>query len=502
MLHKIQKFISRILRINDQTDKTSIAKSQGLQWNHNAKSRTTKPKEEKNDTTAQKRKPTSSRKTNANEKQPRRPDAEKKPRAPKPKRERKSESDVTYTSAQRTKRPLPPIIPSEPCEGKIRFTDIELHPEVLAGIQDLGFSYCTPVQAQAIPTLLQGKDIIGKSQTGTGKTAAFLSAIFDHFVKHPIANAKPGTCRALVLAPTRELAIQIHKDAEAIGKYTGCLNTVVFGGMDHKKQMAILEKNPIDILIGTPGRLLDYIRGGQLRLQNTEVLVIDEADRMLDMGFIPDVTRIVSRLPPAGERHTLFFSATFTPEVMRLTSRWLSNPTTIEIESEHVVTTLITQKFYSVLRENKFHLLLWFLRHEPFERVLVFGNRKDFNFDLTQKLKKANIKCDLLSGDVPQEKRLKVLERFRDGDIRILVATDVAARGIDVKGISHVINYDLPEQAEDYVHRIGRTGRAGVQGTAISFICEYGAYKIEDIEKYIGNPIISEQPTEEMLSEK
>ncbi len=425
------------------------------------------------------------------------PQSKRKPKESKPRQEKPISVPVLAKKVPE----MPKLIEIAPQEGKVRFADLGLHPQILAGFQHLKFEYATPVQAQAIPLLKQNHDIIGKSQTGTGKTAAFLASIFDNFLQNPRSDLKPGMCRALVLAPTRELAIQIGKDADAIGKYTPCTNYVVYGGMDHTKQMKVLESQPIDILIGTPGRLIDYIRGGQLKLQETEVLVIDEADRMLDMGFIPDVTRIVSRMKPAGTRHTLFFSATFTPEVMHLATRWLQNPDTIEIQSDKVVTDLITQKFYSVLREDKFKLLLWFLRHEPYERILVFGNRKDFNSDLTHKLHKAGIKCELLSGDVPQEKRLKVLERFRRGDIKILVATDVAARGIHVDGISHVINYDLPVQAEDYVHRIGRTGRAGASGTSISFICEHGAYMIEDLEKFIGAEIISIQPTEEMLAE-
>lgn len=395
---------------------------------------------------------------------------------------------------------LPALVAPEHEEGKVRFHDLSLRPEIIAATQDLGFKYCTPVQSSSIPTLLEGSDIIGKAQTGTGKTAAFLTAIYNRFLNDPKSKRRPGTCRALVLAPTRELAIQIHKDAEALGKYCGFHNLVVFGGMDHKKQMSALHGRGLDILIGTPGRLIDYMRGGQLKLEDTEVLVIDEADRMLDMGFIPDVTRIVSRLPAPGTRQTLFFSATFTPEVRRLADRWLKNPVTVEIEPESVVAELIDQRFYSVLRDDKFNLLYWLITNEDYTRILIFGNRRDYNSDLAARLQHAGIKCELLSGDVPQEKRLKVLERFRRGEIKVLVATDVAARGIHVDGISHVVNYDLPEQAEDYVHRIGRTGRAGMAGTSISFICEYGAYSIDGIEAFIGHPIQSIQPSEEMIA--
>lgn len=395
---------------------------------------------------------------------------------------------------------MPDLIEVAPEDGKMRFSDLGLHPTILAGIQDLGFKYCTPVQALSIPKLLEGRDVIGKAQTGTGKTAAFLTAIFQHFLINVKPQRKAGGCRAVVLAPTRELAIQIHKDAEEIGKYCGFRNLVVFGGMDHQKQLQSVKDQPIDLLIGTPGRLIDYMQQGALNITEAEILVIDEADRMLDMGFIPDVSRIVNRMPAPGLRQTFFYSATFTREVMSLANRWLKDPETIEIASDKAVTDLIEQRFYSVLRDEKFNLLCWIIKNEDVKRMMVFGNRRDFNSDLAMRLKKMGIVCELLSGDVPQEKRIKVLERFREGTVKVLVATDVAARGIHVSEVSHVVNYDLPDQGEDYIHRVGRTGRAGEKGQAISFVCEYGAYNIEAIESAIGNAIVCEQPTDEMVA--
>lgn len=393
---------------------------------------------------------------------------------------------------------LPELVEVEPQEGKTRFSDLDVAKEVLAGFQDLKFKYCTPIQEKCIPEVLKGQDITGKAQTGTGKTAAFLTSIFTYLLKNPIHKRKDGSCRALVLAPTRELAIQIHKDAEAIGKYCNLNSVVVFGGMDHQKQRKKLNR-PVDILIGTPGRILDFIRSRNLHFDKTEVLVIDEADRMLDMGFIPDVSKIVSRLPHKEKRQTLFFSATLTGDVSRLIDRWLENPICIETEPEQMVTDLIEQKFYSVLKEQKYELLQWIIKNDKVERALIFVNRKTFAESLTKRLRKSQIRCDFLSGDVAQKKRLKILEDFKSGKINVIVATDVAARGIHVEGVTHVFNYDIPYRPEEYVHRIGRTGRAGIKGTAVSFVCEYGAYSMPEIEEFLGEPITCVQPEEDML---
>ncbi|MGN0872064.1 MAG: DEAD/DEAH box helicase [Victivallales bacterium] len=397
--------------------------------------------------------------------------------------------------------PMPELVAPPQEEGKTRFCDLDLAPEILAGTQTLGFQYCTVIQEKCLPYALAGKDLAAKAQTGTGKTAAFLASAMTRLIKNPLPpeSRRPGSCRVLVLSPTRELAIQIHNDALALGKYTSLNNLVIFGGMDHQGQRDSLA-DPIDILVGTPGRIIDYSRSGHLDLSSTEILVIDEADRMLDMGFIPDVRRIVSKLPPAGKRQTMLFSATLEPEVLALVDRWLVEPVSLEAEPEHVVTDLIDQHFYAVMNHQKLSMLLWLIRNEPFERMIIFGNWKEKNIDLVDHLYEYGIKAELLSGDIPQAKRLKILEKFKSGEVKIVVATDVAARGIHIAGISHVVNYDLPDHPEDYVHRIGRTGRAGAKGKSISFVCEYGAYVMPDIEKYAQIEIKTIQPEEEMLT--
>lgn len=419
-----------------------------------------------------------------------------------PKRER-SERPVQVETPDAPKAPKPehPAALKEvpPAEGKVRFLDLPLHEEVQYGVQNAGFEYCTPIQALALPALLERRDLAGKAQTGTGKTAAFLLATFTRFLNNPPeGDRKPGRPRSLVLAPTRELAMQIHKDAEALGVFTGLTSVVVFGGMDHEKQRRSL-RQPVDLVIGTPGRIIDYSRGGDLDLSKVEVLVIDEADRMLDMGFIPDVKRIVAQLPKKGERQTLLFSATLEDHILRFTSDWLADPVVFESEPENMVSENIEQTFFSVLRDEKLALLLHILRTEPYERIIIFGNRKDVNLRLQYDLARFGYDVPVLSGDIPQDKRIKILEKFRAGTEKIVIATDVAARGIHVDNVSLVINYDLPERAEDYVHRIGRTGRAGHTGKSISFLCEYGAYFLPDIEKLLGVQFPSEQPTDEML---
>jgi ATP-dependent RNA helicase RhlB len=418
-------------------------------------------------------------------------------RKPKKRQSKKPQGPAKYQKKVIPKKPDSLIaVPDE--AGKVKFNDLPIHQDILFGLQDIEFKYCTPIQASALPVLLEKHDLTGKAQTGTGKTAAFLIGMIHHIINNPLENRTPGSCRALVLAPTRELAIQIHKDAEALCKYTNLNNLVIFGGMDHKGQRDRLNE-PIDILIGTPGRIIDYSSSRHLNLGKAEFLVLDEADRMLDMGFIPDVRRIVSRLPKPEKRQTMLFSATFDEKIMRLVRNWMVDPVAQEMEPETVVTDLIEQTFYTISRDEKLPLLIWLINHEKVERMLVFGNRKDMNDRLAKNLTAYGVECRQLSGDVPQDKRIKILERFRNGDIKVVIATDVAARGIHVDGISHVINYDLPERSEDYVHRIGRTGRAGETGKAISFACEYGAYALGAIEEYIGHEVKCIQPEEEMV---
>jgi len=395
--------------------------------------------------------------------------------------------------------PMPTFVPPPEEPGKMRFCDLELCPEVLAAVQVLGFLYCTEIQKLCLPFALAGRDLAAKAQTGTGKTAAFLSTLITRFRRHPLeGERKHGAPRALVLAPTRELAIQIHDDAEALARFTDLNCVVIFGGMDHEKQRRELDA-PIDILVGTPGRIIDYSQSGDLDLSKAEVLVIDEADRMLDMGFIPDVRRIVYHLPRPGVRQTMLFSATLEPAVLRLVDSWMKEPEFVESEPQHIVTDLIDQRFYAVLDEQKMAVLLHVIREEKPERMIIFGNRKDKNISIAARLFEYGEDAELLSGDVAQEKRLKILDRFREGKTRILVATDVAARGIHVDGISHVVNYDLPEQADDYVHRIGRTGRAGEHGISISFADEFGSFVLPQLEQYTKCEIKTVQPPLEWL---
>ena len=387
------------------------------------------------------------------------------------------------------------------CEGMTRFIDLPLDKTVQFGIQHAGFEYCTAIQEITMPPLLDNRDLAGKAQTGTGKTAAFLLASFNKLLKNPLDAAQKrenGTPRMVVLAPTRELAMQIHKDASQLGIFTPLNIAVVFGGMDHEKQRAALNCQ-LDVLIGTPGRVIDYSRSGALKLGKVEILVIDEADRMLDMGFIPDVKRIVSQMPPKGKRQTLLFSATLDEKILHLASGWLTEPVVLESEPEKMVSDNINQTFYSVLREEKLALLLHILRTAEYERIIIFGNRKDVNANLQYDLARYGFSVPLLSGDISQEKRIKILEKFRSGKEKIVIATDVAARGIHVDDVSIVINYDLPEQPEDYIHRIGRTGRAGNTGTSVSFLCEYGAYYLPPIEELLGTQFSSILPDAEML---
>ena len=409
------------------------------------------------------------------------------------KKEKKPQSAAPQKVPRKVKEPMPELVPPPEAEGKVSFFSLDLAPEIKAAAQTLNFQYCTPIQEQSLPHAIAGKDLAAKAQTGTGKTAAFLASSMSYCLKNPLPpeKRKEGSCRVLVLSPTRELAIQIKNDADGLARYTDLNNLVIFGGMDHQGQREALS-TPVDILVGTPGRIIDYSRSGHLNLRNTEILVIDEADRMLDMGFIPDVRRIVSQLPPAGMRQTMLFSATLEPEVLRLVDSWLIDPVSLEAEPDQIITDLIEQKFYAVTSDQKLPFLLNFLKNTDFERVIIFGNWKEKNRILADRLYEYGIEAGVLSGDIPQEK-------FKKGTIKVVVATDVAARGLHVEGISHVVNYDLPDHPEDYIHRIGRTGRAGKSGTAIGFVCEYGAYVMPDIEEYAKMTIHTELPEDSML---
>ena len=378
----------------------------------------------------------------------------------------------------------------EPVEGKRRFHDFDLPSEVMHGIADLGFKYCTEIQALSLEQALAGKNIAGKAQTGSGKTAAFLVAILTRYLRTPEHRAKAGgTPRALVIAPTRELVIQICKDADAIGKYCGLRSLAIYGGMDYDRQKKEVLDAPVDLLVATPGRLLDFVKSRVINLSNVDTLVIDEADRMLDMGFIPDVRRIMSYLPPKDKRATMLYSATLSDTVMRLAMNWMEEPYKAEVESETNATDTVKQVVYIVRSEDKFKVLYNHIALHPTARTIVFCNRKMTTEDVYESLKIRGVKVEMLSGDVNQNKRLMVLDAFRDGEIKIVVATDVAGRGIHVDDIEYVINFDFPYEAEDYVHRIGRTGRAGNTGIAISFADEDESFAIPEIEEYIKEPL-------------
>ena len=387
----------------------------------------------------------------------------------------------------------------EPVEGKTRFQDLSLPPCIMQGIQEAGFEYCTEIQAQSLPQALSGRDVFGKAQTGTGKTAAFLLTIMKHVIDNPITDQKPGWPRALVVAPTRELAIQIDRDANMLGKYCDVTTFAVFGGMDYEKQQTHVQRKPVDIIVATPGRLLDFNRRRDINLGKVEILVIDEADRMLDMGFIPDINDIVRSTPPKEKRQTLLYGATLTEQIHELGRRYTNNPHVIEIAPEHITNEDVEQIVYIVTQREKLNLLVNLIHQQDLARVIVFTNRRDETRWLTDRLREYGFSTEILSGDINQNRRLRTLDKFKDGKIRVLVATDVAGRGIHIDGLSHVINYHLPLNAEDYVHRIGRTGRAGSTGVSVSFADEEDGHQIPIIEAYIEAPLPCTQPPENWL---
>ncbi|MEH6544623.1 MAG: ATP-dependent RNA helicase RhlB [Porticoccaceae bacterium] len=390
----------------------------------------------------------------------------------------------------------------EPEADKVRFHDLGLPLPVMHAIADLGFQYCSPIQARSLPIALRGHDVVGKAQTGTGKTAAFLITIIEDLLKNPVAGERyAGEARSLIIAPTRELVMQIAEDAKALCKHTELNVHTLVGGMDYDKQRQHLHDRHCDILVATPGRLLDFCTSRYVYLDQAEILVIDEADRMLDMGFIPQVRNVIRLTPQKGKhRQTLLFSATFTEAVMRLSEQWTEKPSFVEIEPDSVASDSVDQKVFITEKRNKFNLLRNILRSDEVESVIVFANRRDQCRKLQENLARAGFKVGLLSGEIPQNKRIRTLDDFKNGNIQVLVATDVAGRGIHIDGISHVINYTLPEEPEDYVHRIGRTGRAGKTGTSISFACEDDAFLLEPIETLLGAKLPCEQPAEDLLA--
>lgn len=379
-------------------------------------------------------------------------------------------------------------------EGQLRFHDFDLPAELMRAIQDSGFHYCTPIQAQSLQHTLLGKDLIGKAQTGTGKTAAFLISIMSYFLEEEAPGLQRNSApRALIIAPTRELVMQIAKDAEQLNTYCKLNIVTIVGGIDYQRQREQL-RGKIDIMVATPGRLIDFYQKRDLNLGEVEVLVLDEADRMLSMGFIPDVKRIIRATPKKEERQTFLFSATYPQDVENLAAMWTLEPARVEIESEEQTNVNVEQHAYIVADADKEKLLISLMRKEGWDRVIVFANRRDRVRDLCEQLTKANVSVAMLSGEVEQRKRISTLERFREGKIQVLVATDVAGRGIHIDDVSHVVNFTLPDDPEDYVHRIGRTGRAGSLGVSISFIGEEDAFVLPEIEEFIGRKIECQHP--------
>jgi ATP-dependent RNA helicase RhlB len=382
---------------------------------------------------------------------------------------------------------------------RIRFTELGLQEPLLKGLETTGFSHCTPIQAQALPLALAGKDVAGQAQTGTGKTAAFLLAIMNRLLTRPASpERRANQPRAIVLSPTRELAVQIHKDALQLGEFTGFSIGVVYGGLDYDKQRTMVQSG-VDLLIGTPGRLIDYHRQRALDLHAVEVVVLDEADRMFDLGFIKDIRYLLRRMPSPERRLNMLFSATLSFRVQELAYEHMNNPQLVEIEPDKVTADAVTQSLYHVERRQKMALLIGLLRKLEPSRALIFVNTKRAAEAITASLTANGFHAGALSGDVPQKKRLSLISRIAKGELPILVATDVAARGLHIPEVSHVINFDLPQNEEDYVHRIGRTARAGASGEAISLACEEYVYSLMEIEAYIGHKIPVAPVTDDLL---
>ena len=385
---------------------------------------------------------------------------------------------------------------------EVSFASLDLEPSILRGIEEAGFEYCTPIQAQSLPAVLAGRDVEGQAQTGTGKTAAFLVGIMNLLLREPRhPDVGSGQPRAIVLAPTRELAVQIHRDAEQIGLHTGLRFGVVFGGTGYESQREMLRAG-LDVLIGTPGRLIDYFKQKIFHLGAIRVAVLDEADRMFDLGFIKDIRYLMRRMPPPQERLSLLFSATLSMRVRELAYEHMNSPTMVDATPEnHVTVASVSQRLFHVGEKEKIPLLIGLLRRMDVTRTIIFFNTKREAEKVDSWLDGNGFSAGLLTGDVPQNKRLSLLNRFTKGDLPILLATDVAARGLHIPDVSHVFNYDLPQDAEDYVHRVGRTARAGAKGDAVSFSCERFCYSLTDIEAFIGQSIPAEVASADMMAE-
>ncbi len=389
-----------------------------------------------------------------------------------------SDESESQTTAQRAEKPT--FLTQTP------FDEFNLPPEILKGLSDAGFVYCTPIQSRTLSLSLSGRDVAGQAQTGTGKTAAFLVTIFTRLLTQ--TKRKSRLPSALIVAPTRELAFQIYQEANVLGCYTSFKTTQVVGGVDYHKQASILSKG-VDIIIGTPGRIIDFYKQGIFKTDGIKVVVIDEADRLLDLGFAKDMRYILRQLPSYNKRQSMLFSATLSYRVMELTYEYMNMPEFIAITPEEITVEGIEQSLFHVGRGNKLPLLLGLLKRENWTRVLIFVNTKAGVEWLTSKLRANDWPAEGITGDLPQRKRFKLMSQFKNGDIKILVATDVASRGIHVEDISHVMNYDLPQDAENYVHRVGRTARAGKTGRALSLACEQYVYHLQPLEEMLGYKI-------------
>jgi len=381
----------------------------------------------------------------------------------------------------------------------IAFASLDLHPKILEGVEKAKFSYCTPIQALSLPPALEGSDVAGQAQTGTGKTAAFLLVIFNQLLK-PDSKRHDNHPRSLIVAPTRELAIQIHRDAELLGSETGLKTGLAYGGVDYDKQRKALQDG-VDILIGTPGRLIDYFKQKVYNLRHIEVVVLDEADRMFDLGFIDDIRFMLRRCPKPADRQSMLFSATLSHRVMELAYEHMNSPGTLKVEAENVTADHVEQTVYYPANEEKLPLLIGLMRGLEHSHSMVFTNTRAAADKVGRTLNANGITAAVISGRVRQEKRQKLLKRFHDGEVPVLVATDVAARGLHIPDVTHIFNFDLPQDAPDYVHRIGRTARLGKRGAAISFACEDYAFHLPEIEEYIGYSITTESAGPELMPE-
>ena len=388
------------------------------------------------------------------------------------------------------------IIPTNPLTD-VLFSSLGLHPKIISGLEAAKFTHCTPIQALALPPALVGEDVAGQAQTGTGKTAAFLLVIFNQLLKQK-SDSYGKNPRSFIVAPTRELAIQIHRDALLLGADTGLKTGLAYGGVDYEKQRKILQGG-VDILIGTPGRLIDYFKQKVYTLRHIEVVVLDEADRMFDLGFIDDIRFLLRRMPEPAVRQSLLFSATLSHRVMELAYEHMNNPEALKVEAESVTADHVEQKVFYPANEEKLPLLIGLMRKLGEHHSMVFTNTRAAADRVGRSLNANGISAAVISGRVRQEQRQKLLKRFHDGDIPVLVATDVAARGLHIPDVTHVFNFDLPQDAPDYVHRIGRTARLGAKGEAISFACEDYAFHLPEIEEYIGYSIETESAGADLM---